>query len=89
MQDLIKTWCNEFVTLFKEYSVSNLSLPKLHHLRYHFVESIKIYGVPNNYTTETYETLHKFYVKNPYRMSNKKDFIGQITSIVCLINYIG
>ncbi|GET65532.1 hypothetical protein GLOIN_2v1783703 [Rhizophagus irregularis DAOM 181602=DAOM 197198] len=27
----------------------------------------------NGYTTETYESLHKEYVKNPYRLSNKKN----------------
>ena len=33
-------------------------------------------------TTETYETLHKSYVKNPYRMSNKKDYMKQILNTI-------
>jgi len=33
-------------------------------------------------TTETYETLHKDYVKIPYRMSNKKDYMKQILNAV-------
>lgn len=32
----------------------------------------------NNFTTETYETLHKEWVKNPYRMSNKRDATSQM-----------
>jgi hypothetical protein len=39
-------------------------------------------------TTETYETLHKNYVKKPYRMSNKKDYMSQIVKTVCFnFNY--
>jgi hypothetical protein len=33
-------------------------------------------------TTEPYETLHKDYVKIPYRMSNKKDYMKQILNAV-------
>ena len=36
----------------------------------------------NGFTTETYETLHKFYVKNPYRKSNKKEVMKQILNKV-------
>ncbi|RHZ75963.1 hypothetical protein Glove_208g164 [Diversispora epigaea] len=32
----------------------------------------------NGYTTETYESLHKTYVKIPYRLSNKKEVEKQI-----------
>src|SRR5436190_1017220 len=31
-----------------------------------------MYGVVNGFTTETYESLHKNFVKIPYRISNKK-----------------
>ena len=40
------------------------------------------YGIVNNFTTETYESLHKEWVKNPYRMSNKWDATSQILHIV-------
>src|SRR2546430_11279519 len=40
---------------------------------YHIVDSIKSFGAINGFTTETYESLHKEYVKIPYRLSNKKD----------------
>ena len=36
-------------------------------------------------TTETYESLHKNYVKEPYRMSNKKDYMKQILKTVVII----
>ena len=41
-------------------------------------------------TMEIYEILHKNYVKNPYRMLNKKDYMRQILKTVCfnLINNI-
>jgi hypothetical protein len=39
----------------------------------------------NGYTTETYETLHKKWVKNPYRISNKRNVTEQMLSMVYLI----
>ncbi|RIA80034.1 hypothetical protein C1645_839407 [Glomus cerebriforme] len=42
------------------------------------VPTIHKYGVLNRLSTETYETLHKFYVKNPYRLSNRKDMMQQL-----------
>ncbi|GBC44827.2 hypothetical protein GLOIN_2v1783703 [Rhizophagus irregularis DAOM 181602=DAOM 197198] len=39
----------------------------------------------NGYTTETYESLHKEYVKNPYRLSNKKNIEVQIMKIATTI----
>ena len=37
------------------------------------VPAIRKYGALNGLSTETYETLHKYYIKNPYRSSNRKD----------------
>ncbi len=37
-----------------------------------------MYGAVNGYTTETYESLHKDFVKTPYRMSNKKNVETQL-----------
>ncbi|RHZ69774.1 hypothetical protein Glove_278g70 [Diversispora epigaea] len=45
---------------------------------YHIVDTIREYGAINGYTTETYESLHKTYVKIPYRLSNKKEVEKQI-----------
>jgi hypothetical protein len=36
----------------------------------------------NGMSTETYETLHKSNVKNPYRMTNKKDYVQQMLKTV-------
>ena len=60
--------CPSFQFIFP----SGLKLPKLHSWIYHIIDSIRMYGAINGYTTETYETLHKDFVKIPYRTSNKK-----------------
>ncbi|RHZ69750.1 hypothetical protein Glove_279g46 [Diversispora epigaea] len=42
---------------------------------------IKLFAI-NGYTTETYEALHKTYVKIPYCLSNKKDVEEQIMKTI-------
>jgi hypothetical protein len=59
-----------------------LRLPKFHSWVCHTITSITEYGAINNFTTETYETLHKEWVKNPYRMSNKRDATSQMLRTV-------
>jgi hypothetical protein len=54
---------------------------------YHIIDSIQSFGAINGYTTETYESLHKEYVKVPYQLSNKKDIEVQIMKIVCINIY--
>ncbi|GET59471.1 hypothetical protein GLOIN_2v1807614 [Rhizophagus irregularis DAOM 181602=DAOM 197198] len=76
-QEIIR-WSDDFVKLFKTFSRSELRLPKLHMWRYHTIQTIKRYGAINGLTTETYETLHKNWVKTPYRISNKKNVLNQI-----------
>ena len=63
-------------------SPSDFKLPKLHSWIYHIVDSIRSFGAINGYTTETYESLHKEYVKIPYRLSNKKDVEIQMMKMV-------
>ncbi|PKY60817.1 hypothetical protein RhiirA4_484973 [Rhizophagus irregularis] len=72
-EDLITIWSCEFVEIFSRFSPSELKLPKLHSWRYHVVPAIRQFGSINSFTTETFETLHKYYVKIPYRKSNKKE----------------
>lgn len=79
----ITEFCREFVSVFSDYSPSNCKIPKLHVLRYHVIPSIRLYGSINGMSTETYETLHKSNVKNPYRMTNKKKHIQQMLKTVC------
>jgi len=46
------------------------------------IPSIRQYGSINGMSTETYETLHKNNVKNPYRMTNKKKYVPQMLNMV-------
>ncbi|RHZ84658.1 hypothetical protein Glove_78g212 [Diversispora epigaea] len=77
-QKAIDDWANLFIKLFQKISNSHLKFLKLHSWIYHIVNTIWEYGVINGYTTETYESLHKTYVKISYRLSNKKEVEKQI-----------
>ena len=81
----ITEFCQAFVEIFSEYSPSQCKIPKLHVLRYHVIPSIQLYGSMNGMSTETYETLHKTNVKNPYRMTNKRNYVPQMLNTVCYI----
>ena len=81
-QSLIIEWAKGFVKLLSSYSPSQLRLPKFHSWVYHTITSITEYDAINNFITETYETLHKEWVKNPYRMSNKRDATSQMLHTV-------
>src|SRR6185436_11144441 len=69
---------------FKEYSSSKLQFPKLHSWVFHICSSIREFGAINGCTTETYESLHKDYVKKPYKLTNKKEIEKQIMKIVSI-----
>ena len=71
-------WAQRFIKIFQLFSTSKLKLPKLHSWIYHIVLIIQNYGALNGYTSETYESLHKNYVKQLYRLSNKKDIEIQL-----------
>ena len=71
-----------FVRLFKKFSQSELRFPKLHNYHYHIIPIIKEYGAINGFMIETYETLHKDAVKNPYRASNKRQPTDQMIKTV-------
>jgi len=73
-----------FIGIFQQMSPSKLKLSKLHSWVYHIIDSIRSFGAMNGYTTETYESLHKEYVKIPYRLSNKKDIEIQIIKTVSI-----
>ncbi|RHZ77156.1 hypothetical protein Glove_184g117 [Diversispora epigaea] len=84
----INDWGNIFIKLFRDISRSNLKFPKLHSWIYHIVDTIREHRAINGYTTETYESLHKTYVKIPYRLSNKKNVEKQIMENTLLITEI-
>ena len=82
--------------MLSPYSPSRLQLPKLHNWIYHITTAIAEHGVINSFTTETYEFLHKEWVKNPYRMSNRRDVTSQMlrtvriySSIISIVNCLG
>src|SRR6266545_3671782 len=83
--DVYNRILSSIVKIFSEYSPSQCKIPKLYVLRYHVIPSIQLYGSMNGMSTETYETLHKTNVKNPYRMTNKRDYVPQMLNTVCYI----
>ncbi len=70
---IITEWAQQFIKLFTPVVQTEMQYPKLHNWCYHIVNSIQDFGAINGFTTETYESLHKECVKNPYRMSNRRD----------------
>ncbi|RHZ86070.1 hypothetical protein Glove_55g13 [Diversispora epigaea] len=78
----INEWAKLFIELFKEHSKSELQFSKLHSWVFHICSSIREFGAINGYTTETYESLHKDYVKKPYKLTNKKEIEKQIMKII-------
>ncbi|RHZ64476.1 hypothetical protein Glove_324g4 [Diversispora epigaea] len=85
LQESINEWAKLFIELFKEHSKSELQFPKLHSWVFHICSSIREFGAINGYTTETYESLHKDYVKKPYKLTNKKEIEKQIMKIVSIL----
>ena len=74
-----------FVQMFQFISPSGLKLPKLHSWMYYIIDSIRSYGAINGYITETYESLHKYFIKIPYRISNKKNIETQLLQTVSVL----
>ncbi|GET59973.1 hypothetical protein GLOIN_2v1776597 [Rhizophagus irregularis DAOM 181602=DAOM 197198] len=81
-ESAIIDWCIDFKKIFSPLSTTDCNFPKLHSWRYHAVPAIRKYGALNGLSTETYETLHKSYVKTPYRLSNRKDVMRQLVNAV-------
>ena len=80
----MKDWSKRFIKAFQHISRSGLKLPKLHSWIYHITDSIRSFGAINRYSIETYKSLHKEHVKNPYRLSNKKNIETQIMRMVSI-----
>ncbi|GES83120.1 hypothetical protein GLOIN_2v1783703 [Rhizophagus clarus] len=72
MKNSIIVWNDLFIKLMSKFSPSNLNLPKLHSWRFHLIPSIYQFGAVSGFTSEIYELLHKTNVKQPYRMTNKR-----------------
>ena len=54
----------------------------LAYCNFFLVSAIHKYGALNGLSTETYETLYKYYVKNPYCLSNRKNVLRQLVNSV-------
>ncbi|RIB22378.1 hypothetical protein C2G38_2174152 [Gigaspora rosea] len=80
-ENLIIDWAKKFIALFNTYSNSELKFPKLHSWVYHTTDLIKKYGSLNSFSTETYESLNKDFVKKPYYLTNKQNIEDQILKI--------
>ncbi|PKC61287.1 hypothetical protein RhiirA1_466766 [Rhizophagus irregularis] len=76
------TSCIKLIKCYIKFIKINLQLPKLHMWRYHTIHTIKRYRSLNGLATDTYETLHKNWVKNPYKMTNKKNVLDQMLKTI-------
>lgn len=81
----MKDWAKDFISI-GSYSNNQCQYPKFHHFLNHMIPSIKNYGSPNGWNAETFESLHKTYIKDSYRMSNKRNVDSQILGIVNIIH---
>ncbi|RHZ64118.1 hypothetical protein Glove_326g224 [Diversispora epigaea] len=81
LQSIFRMTAKEYRILMKVmvFVVDNLYEENKNNVK-NFVENRKLskFGAINGYTTETYESLHKDFVKIPYRISNKKNVEDQI-----------
>ncbi|KAF8342082.1 uncharacterized protein EI90DRAFT_2904255 [Cantharellus anzutake] len=59
----------------------HMNIPKLHALP-HFMDDTCRKGTPDNFSTETPETQHIKICKEPYCMSNKRDYAQQIVNFL-------
>ncbi|KAF0539799.1 hypothetical protein F8M41_006743 [Gigaspora margarita] len=65
-ENLIINWAQQFINIFQTYTLLELKFPKLYSWVYHTINLIRKYGTLNEFSTETYESLHKYFVKAPY-----------------------
>ena len=65
-----------------KYFQSSLQFFKLHSWCYHIVSAIQEYKSINSITIKTYKTLYKSYIKGPYCILNKKDYMKQILRMI-------
>nr|CAG8633934.1 8861_t:CDS:2 [Entrophospora candida] len=61
--------------------LTDVYVKQLHHWRYHTIPSIKLFGAINGFSAETFESLHKEYIKQPYHSTNKNFIDEQMLNI--------
>ncbi|KAF0504555.1 zn-finger domain-containing protein [Gigaspora margarita] len=80
-KNLIINWAQQFINIFQTYFLSKLKFPKLYSWVYHTINLIREYGL-NGFSTETYESLHKDFVKALYYLIIKQNIEIQIMKMV-------
>ncbi|RHZ86059.1 hypothetical protein Glove_55g29 [Diversispora epigaea] len=70
------------VMVFVIDNLLNKDFSELYSWVHYIVDTIHEFGAINEYIIETYEALHKTYVKIPYRFSNKKDVKKQMMKTI-------
>ncbi|KAF0538636.1 zn-finger domain-containing protein [Gigaspora margarita] len=83
---LYKDWNNMYLlSQYKEFTDNDLKdfeVPKLYSWIYHTTDLIKKYGCLNGFSTETYKSLYKDFVKTLYYLSNKQNIEDQIMKMI-------
>ena len=73
---------HDHMAIFVDLGIrKDFNIPKLHACR-HYKSSIKLFGSTDNYDTQYTECLHKIFSKDPYRKTNKKDELSQMTALL-------
>jgi hypothetical protein len=78
LEDLLTRFHNN-KSIFIDLGIrTDFNIPKIHSLQ-HYVPSIKLFGITDNYNTEYSERLHIDLTKNAYRATNHKEEYRQMT----------
>jgi hypothetical protein len=78
LETALKTFHKNKDVFIREGIREHFNIPKIHQML-HYVEAIRSRGTADGYNTEASERLHINYAKEGYRVSNKKDYIKQMT----------
>jgi len=78
LQKALETFHENKDVFIREGICKHFNIPKLHAM-VHYVEAIQSRGCPDGFNTESPERLHIDYAKDAYRVSNKKEYVHQMT----------
>ncbi|KAH9907686.1 uncharacterized protein B0H18DRAFT_898035 [Fomitopsis serialis] len=77
MEDALKMFHANKQVLVNLGIWDDFNIPKIHSLL-HYVQSIRLFGMTDNYNTEMFERLHIDFVKDTWRASNHRDEFPQM-----------
>jgi hypothetical protein len=78
IDDAIDAFHNNKHAFVTEGCREDFNFPKLHSLE-HYVDSLRLFGPADGYSTEISERLHIDYAKHAYLATNRRDYIAQMT----------